>query len=92
MKLGVESDAGHARLVIVASSDEDFRQLRNQAEQWLGAIGRGDANPLPAAPRGIYFREAPLAGDTAFVFTGAAAAYSGMGDCLWRRFRSWPIA
>ena len=82
MKLGVESDAGPARLVIVASSDEDLRQLRDQAEQWLASIGRGDANPLPATPRGIYFREAPLGGDTAFVFTGAAAAYSGMGESL----------
>jgi PfaB family protein len=82
MKLGVESDAGPALLTIVASSDEELRQLRNQAEQWLAAIGRGDANSLPATPRGIYFREAPLGGDTAFVFTGAAAAYSGMGDRL----------
>ncbi len=82
LKRGLESDAGSARLVMVASSDEDLRQLRNQAEQWLGSIGRGDANPLPAAPRGIYFRESPLVGDTAFVFTGAAAAYSGMGDRL----------
>ena len=82
MKLGVESDAGPARLVIVASNDEELRQLRNQAEQWLGAIGQGDPNALPSAPRGVYFREAPLGGETAFVFTGAAAAYSGMGDCL----------
>ena len=82
MKLGVESDAGPARLVIVASNDEELRQLRNQAEQWLGAIGQGDPNALPSAPRGVYSREAPLGGETAFVFTGAAAAYSGMGDCL----------
>ena len=82
LKLGVESDAGPARLVIVASNDENLQQLRNQAEQWLGVIGRGDANALPATPRGIYFQEAPLGGSTAFVFTGAAAAYSGMGDRL----------
>ncbi len=70
------SNDGPARLVIVASH---ARQLAERKARALRHIEFGHP-----AGRGVHFREAPLAGAMAFVFTGGGAAYSGMGAQLLR--------
>jgi acyl transferase domain-containing protein/3-hydroxymyristoyl/3-hydroxydecanoyl-(acyl carrier protein) dehydratase len=74
LALGRESDEGPARLVIVASDLTERTARSEQARQWL--IGGGPP------PEGVAFRAEPVAGEMAFVFTGAAAAYPGMGRDL----------
>nr|QEP18573.1 Pfa3 [synthetic construct]QEP18577.1 Pfa3 [synthetic construct] len=68
---GPISTEGPARLVIVAATDEERTTRLAQAKRYLEKGG--------PAPEGIAYRDAPLAGDLAFVFTGAAASYVGMG-------------
>ena len=60
-------------LVIVAATAEELASKRTRAQQ---AIGKG-ATTL--AMDGIYYRKTPIIGELAFLFPGAAAAYSGMG-------------
>ncbi|WP_309248819.1 beta-ketoacyl synthase N-terminal-like domain-containing protein [Streptomyces sp. MNP-20] len=64
-------DAGPARLAVLADDGAELAQRTQAAEQWLR--GRADR------PEGVAFRDRPLGGETAFVFTGGAAAYLGMG-------------
>lgn len=66
--------AGPARLALVANTTAELEQKRDLALRWLGT-----GEP---APRGIHLRESPLEGELAFAFTGAAAAYRGMGRDL----------
>ena len=68
---GKRSSSGPARLVLVAADEVELETRGEQARRWLEGGG--------PVPEGVAFREAPLAGQTAFVFTGAAAAYPGMG-------------
>jgi len=68
---GVEGGAGPARLVLVAATEEERLSRAQQAKRHL----EGGA-PMPD---GVAYRAAPLKGDTAAVFTGAAASYLGMG-------------
>ena len=68
---GRASNEGPARLVLVAADDAELAARAESARRWLAGGG-----PIPD---GVAFRAAPLAGETAFVFTGAAAAYPGMG-------------
>ena len=68
---GTESNSGPARLVLVAADELELNARADQARRWLEGGG-----PIP---EGVAFREAPITGQTAFVFTGAAAAYAGMG-------------
>src|SRR6185503_8612642 len=72
-----ESLDGPARLVLV-TDDAGFDALRLRA---LAHLERG----APAGA-GVYFREQPIGGETAFVFAGAGAAYHGMGRELLQRF------
>jgi acyl transferase domain-containing protein/3-hydroxymyristoyl/3-hydroxydecanoyl-(acyl carrier protein) dehydratase len=65
---GRESLAGPARLALVAGGAEDRTEA---ARQWLATGG-----PRPDA---VAYRNAPLAGQVAFVFTNGSAAYPGMG-------------
>src|SRR6185436_13774506 len=74
LALGRESDEGPARLVIVASDLTERTTRIEQARQWLSRGG--------PPPEGVAFRAKPVAGEVAFVFTGAAAAYPGMGRDL----------
>ncbi len=67
---------GPVRLVIVASHP---RQLAERRAKALRHIEFGHP-----AGRGVHFRDAPLAGEMAFVFTGGGAAYGGMGAQLLR--------
>jgi hypothetical protein len=67
-------DGGPARLVLVAATDVERAQRAELARQLLqdGA----DAGPLPP---GMAFQERVIEGELAFVFTGPAGAYRGMG-------------
>lgn len=60
-----ESDTGPARLAIVDPADAE------RAASWLRNGG--------PQPRGVAFREAPVSGEVAFVYTNGAASYDGMG-------------
>ena len=74
LRAGQQSSAGPARIVLVAASAEELATRSEQAQRWLNNGG--------PAPEGVAFRAAPISGETAFVFTGAAAAYPGMGRDL----------
>jgi acyl transferase domain-containing protein/3-hydroxymyristoyl/3-hydroxydecanoyl-(acyl carrier protein) dehydratase/1-acyl-sn-glycerol-3-phosphate acyltransferase len=71
MSAGRESSEGPARIVLVAANETELNARSEQARRWMDSGG-----PIP---EGVAFREAPISGQTAFVFTGAAAAYPGMG-------------
>ncbi|GHH45422.1 polyketide synthase [Streptomyces candidus] len=66
---GTESREGPARLVIV--SDGDPRPHREAARRWLAEGG--------VKPAGVAYRDAPVTGEVAFVYTNGSAAYPGMG-------------
>ncbi len=66
------AESGPARLALVAGSDAELAERREQAR---GLLAGEAASPA----RGVYFRETPAGGELAFVFTGAGAAYRGMG-------------
>ena len=68
---GCTSNAGPARLVLVAASEAERVTRAAEALRYLDKGG--------PAPEGVAYRDAPVAGELAFVFTGAAAAYVGMG-------------
>lgn len=80
---GTESDVGPVRLVLVARDDA---HLAGQ----LAAARRlpADGEPSGPAPRpaGVAFREAPIHGETAFVYTKGSAFYPGMGADLMLAF------
>ena len=68
---GRESAAGPARLAIIDSGPEDGPGRAEAARSWLAHEG-----PRPDA---VAYRDAPLGGEIAFVFTNGSAAYPGMG-------------
>jgi PfaB family protein len=71
------SDAGSARLTIVADSEQEWQQRRDIALDWL------TKNPTTELlPEGIYYQDKPISGEMAFVFTGATTTYMGMGHEL----------
>jgi len=69
---------GPARLAVVARDDGHLRTRLAAARRWLV-----DGGPRPD---GIAFRDAPIGGDTAFVYTKGSAAYAGMGADLMLAF------
>ena len=73
---GRPSTDGPARLVLVAADDEQLADRAARARRHL-------AEGYPPG-EGVHFRAAPLAGELAFVFTAAGAAYPGMGADLLR--------
>ncbi|PND54886.1 beta keto-acyl synthase [Mycobacterium sp. ENV421] len=80
MKRGEAGGAGPVRCSLVGDSESTVDTLRQQAIQRLE---RGEAPAIP----GIAYAEEPMAGELAFTFTGAAAAYPGAGrDLLF----AWP--
>lgn len=71
---GHESTAGPARLAIISDGSQPLAAHAEAARQWLVSGG--------PRPGGIAYRDAPLSGDAAFVFTNGSAAYPGMGTEL----------
>ncbi|GIH15204.1 type I polyketide synthase [Rugosimonospora africana] len=71
---GIESDAGPARLAVLA------RDPAHLADQLAGARAWLDGNAL--RPPGVAFGETPISGETAFVYTKGSAFYPGMGADL----------
>ncbi|MBP2323425.1 PfaB family protein [Kibdelosporangium banguiense] len=75
---GQESGQGPARLVILAAGAAEHAARVAAARKWLTGSGR--------PPEGVAFRETPIKGEVAFVFTSGAAAYQGMGKELMLEF------
>jgi acyl transferase domain-containing protein/3-hydroxymyristoyl/3-hydroxydecanoyl-(acyl carrier protein) dehydratase len=71
---GRESDAGPARLAVLARGPAHLADRLAAARGWLD----GDA----LRPPGMAFREIPISGETAFVYTKGSAFYPGMGSDL----------
>ena len=71
---GRESDAGPARLAVLARDPAHLADRLAAARGWLD----GDA----LRPPGVAFREVPVSGETAFVYTKGSAFYPGMGSDL----------
>ena len=70
---------GPARLVLFADDEQGLIERRAKALEALE--GLADESDALTAP-GIHYRRRPVGGELAFVFTGAAAAYPGMGRDL----------
>ncbi|MDP6931390.1 MAG: beta-ketoacyl synthase N-terminal-like domain-containing protein, partial [Myxococcota bacterium] len=68
---GRQNEDGPSRLVIVAADQAEHAQ---RADRAIKHLQKG----APAG-RGVHFRDAPIEGELALVFTGAGAAYRGMG-------------
>jgi acyl transferase domain-containing protein len=68
---GRESASGPARLAIIVNGPEDGPGRAEAVRRWLAHQG-----PRPDA---VAYRDAPLGGEIAFVFTNGSAAYPGMG-------------
>ncbi len=66
---------GPCRLAFVAGHATEAREHIRNALAWLQAAEERRGR----APVGVHFQAAPIPGDLAFVFTGAAAGYPGMG-------------
>jgi acyl transferase domain-containing protein/3-hydroxymyristoyl/3-hydroxydecanoyl-(acyl carrier protein) dehydratase len=75
---GVESNVGPARLAVLAHGSAHLTDQLSAARQWLA---HGSVRPA-----GVAFREAPLGGETAFVYTNGSASYAGMGSDLMLAF------
>ena len=71
---GHESAAGPARLAIMADGGEPLAARTEAARRWLLSAG--------PRPGGMAYRDAPVSGEVAFVFTNGSAAYPGMGSEL----------
>jgi acyl transferase domain-containing protein/3-hydroxymyristoyl/3-hydroxydecanoyl-(acyl carrier protein) dehydratase/1-acyl-sn-glycerol-3-phosphate acyltransferase len=69
------------RLVLVGSSAE-MNELLRQADRFLAALPAAGFVRAAALPEGVFYHPRPIKGETALVFTGAAAAYAGMGRDL----------
>ncbi|WP_405163031.1 polyketide synthase dehydratase domain-containing protein [Nocardia sp. NBC_01499] len=74
VELDHRSRSGPARLVVLAADPDQLAERTERAGRWL----RGDASQ----PSWAVFRERPIHGEIAFVYTGGAAAYPGMGQEL----------
>lgn len=82
LKAKIESDAGPARLVLVSKNETELDDLRDQAAYLLE---KKETENISFG-QGIYYCEAPLQGEMAFVFTGPASDYPAMGRELFLAF------
>ncbi|WP_381791303.1 beta-ketoacyl synthase N-terminal-like domain-containing protein [Streptomyces niveus] len=73
LESGAESSAGPARLALVAD-DDALPGRMEAARRWLAEGG--------ARPADVLYRDRPVTGRTAFVYTNGSAAYAGMGHEL----------
>ena len=80
MRRGEPGGSGPVRCAVVGDSQATVDNLREAA---LQRLGRGEVPVLP----GVSFADAPVTGELAFTFTGAAAAYPGAGREL---LLAWP--
>ncbi|MFJ3589000.1 beta-ketoacyl synthase N-terminal-like domain-containing protein [Streptomyces sp. NPDC090231] len=71
---GTRSSAGPARLALVADGDTVPADRREAARRWLTEGG--------VRPADLLYRDGPVTGQTAFVYTNGSAAYPGMGHEL----------
>lgn len=71
---GTESSAGPARLALVVDGDATAADRREAARRWLTEGG--------VRPADVLYRDGPVTGQTAFVYTNGSAAYPGMGHEL----------
>ncbi|WP_330291278.1 beta-ketoacyl synthase N-terminal-like domain-containing protein [Streptomyces sp. NBC_00576] len=69
---GRESADGPARLALAAAGPEDLADRTETARRWLA--GEDGVRPDFTA-----FRDRPVGGEVAFVFSGGSMAYAGMG-------------
>jgi acyl transferase domain-containing protein/3-hydroxymyristoyl/3-hydroxydecanoyl-(acyl carrier protein) dehydratase len=69
------SAAGGMRVAIVADGDAELAARTKRARELLAS----SKEPSATLDDGIYFGEGAIAGELAFVFTGPAGAYQGMG-------------
>ncbi len=74
-----QSATGSTRLVVVATGDAELQERLSFAEK---ALVRSDVIRNVTLAEGIYYSETDVGGEIGFVFTGAAAAYPGMGKEL----------
>ncbi|MDY6935445.1 MAG: beta-ketoacyl synthase N-terminal-like domain-containing protein [Spirochaetota bacterium] len=81
---GEESEDGPARLVITASDNDELIELQKKA-QILLEKGEFSRDPI-ILDKGIYYSDNPIGGEIAFVFTGSAGVYPGMGRELMLAF------
>lgn len=78
---GSTGDDGLCRAALVGVP-EDMLKLRARAISSISTSGQSKSRMTNWSLDGISFSEAPLAGEVAFAFTGAASAYPGMGSDL----------
>jgi acyl transferase domain-containing protein/3-hydroxymyristoyl/3-hydroxydecanoyl-(acyl carrier protein) dehydratase len=71
LERGAESSEGPARLALVVDDDAGLPAALEGARRWLAGGG--------VKPGGVLYRDAPVAGETGFVYTNGSAAYPGMG-------------
>ncbi|MGC0380222.1 beta-ketoacyl synthase N-terminal-like domain-containing protein [Streptomyces sp. SAI-129] len=71
LEAGTESSDGPARLALVVDDDAGLRTAVESARRWLVHGG--------VKPGGVRYRDAPVVGETGFVYTNGSAAYPGMG-------------
>ena len=83
LKNSKEGDEGPARLVIV-STHKDFEKKKNQALDILenNRSKKENTDNYINEQYGIYFKNKPIQGEVAFVFSGSAGVYPGMGRDL----------
>ncbi|MFE2292984.1 beta-ketoacyl synthase N-terminal-like domain-containing protein [Streptomyces sp. NPDC059452] len=74
LEAGTESSAGPARLALVTDGDTPWADRREAARRWLTEGG--------ARPADVLYRDGPVPGQTAFVYTNGSATYPGMGHEL----------
>jgi acyl transferase domain-containing protein/3-hydroxymyristoyl/3-hydroxydecanoyl-(acyl carrier protein) dehydratase len=79
---GNESDEGPARLVLVSKNEIELDDLRHRAAYLLE---NKHGNNLSFG-QGIYYCQAPLIGEMAFVFAGPANDYDSMGRDIFLAF------
>ncbi|MCI4042774.1 polyketide synthase [Streptomyces sp. TRM75563] len=74
LESGTESSAGPARLALVVDGGAPSADRREAARRWLTEGG--------IRPADVLYRDGPVTGQTAFVYTNGSAAYPGMGHEL----------
>jgi acyl transferase domain-containing protein/3-hydroxymyristoyl/3-hydroxydecanoyl-(acyl carrier protein) dehydratase/1-acyl-sn-glycerol-3-phosphate acyltransferase len=83
LESGQESNAGPARLVLTGSNTKEWSARAALAKR---ALSEGIHIKGALIAPGVYYSAAPMEGELGYVYTGAAAAYAGMGQELFSAF------